>query len=82
MAARIGYFLFFMGFLVMIVFVASTMAQDPQFILFFAAALLMILGGIQMFKSYEAPPPPDTHFGLFHRNRGKEDDTQSTRKEN
>lgn len=80
MKSRLGSFLFVMGLLILIVFIGSDLAQNPQYILFFAGLFLIVWGVSWMLKGYKPPPAPDTHLGLFRRSSGKGKEQESPKK--
>jgi hypothetical protein len=64
---RIGTFLFFVGLLLIVLFVLTDMSGKAQFG-YFALGVLGILGGVMLWwRAPSAPPPPPSgRFGLIN----------------
>jgi hypothetical protein len=60
MGQRIGTFLFFLGFCLIVLFVLTDMATKPNFIYFFLGAIAIVGGGLLWWRAPSGPPPPNT----------------------
>jgi hypothetical protein len=63
---RIGQFLFFLGFLGLVIFFASNQAGIPMYIYFCGGSLLFVAGIYLMWK-YRNPITPSTRFSTYRR---------------
>lgn len=65
-AGRIGQFFFFIGFLGLIVFIATDQANMPRYTYLCGGVLLFVLGVYMMWK-YRNPPAPSERFRTWKR---------------
>lgn len=75
MSARIGTFLFLFGFLLIVFFVLTDLANQPNFVYFILGALAIIGGAILWWRvPGGAPPPPSGRFRILKNlaSRGKQ----------
>jgi hypothetical protein len=78
---RIGAFFFFIGFLALVVFFASSQARDPIYS-YLCIGSLAFFGGIHMMWKYRSPPSLSDRFHSYRkyregRNRKRESLEQS-----
>jgi hypothetical protein len=75
MSARIGSFLFLLGFILVIFFVLTDLANQPNFLYFILGAFAVIAGAFLWWRiPGGAPPPPSGRFRLLKNlsTRGKQ----------
>jgi hypothetical protein len=78
LVVRVGTFFIVIGLGIFILFVASDMAEKPEFDYLFIAMLLIGIGW--MFRRKKAPPPSADRFSYFRRmrtgkkNKGKQEE--------
>jgi drug/metabolite transporter (DMT)-like permease len=67
MAPRIGTFLFFFGVCLIVLFILTDLASQPNFAYFLLGAVAIITGGVLWWRtpSGEAPPPPPGRFRML-----------------
>jgi len=58
MAARIGTFLFVVGLLLIVLFILTDLASQPNFAYFFLGALAIIGGAVLWWRAPAGGPPP------------------------
>ncbi len=77
MSGRIGTFFFFVGLVLLALFFASDLANDPRFNLFFLGLTAVVIG-ILLIRRGRKPPEPSSRFrlvrGVFSRRDRKEED--------
>jgi len=67
---RVGQFFFFVGLIVLILFLITAHNQQPYYSYFCISTLLLILGSVQMWKGRNPPAPMD-RFNLIRKRRNK-----------
>lgn len=63
---RIGQFLFFIGFLGLVIFFATDQAGMPRYT-FFCGGFVMFIFGVYMMWRYRNPPEPSDRFRMLRR---------------
>jgi hypothetical protein len=66
LASRIGQFLFFMGFLGLIIFFATNQAGMPSY-LYLCAGMVLLVFGIYLMWTYRNPPQPSDRFSTLRK---------------
>ncbi|GEM_PF-1372266 len=64
--ARIGAFLFFLGFLGLVVFFATYQAETPMFMYFCAGSIFFVAGAFLMWK-FRNPPETSDRFYTYRK---------------
>jgi hypothetical protein len=71
---RVGQFFFFIGLLLLVIFFASLLSGDPQFIACLSGGAVFALGVIAMWKGRNPEPLHDERFSILRRSRRKKSD--------
>jgi hypothetical protein len=70
---RFGQFLVLLGFIGLIIFMASDQARQPRYE-YFCLSFIFIIGGVYLIWRFRQPPPKADRFRRFRGNREDESD--------
>jgi hypothetical protein len=76
---RLAQFFLLIGVVLLVLFFGTDQSQNPQFGLFFLAALITGLGAFLMFRAYK-PPPPSGRFQTLRRMMSRRSEPPAAKK--